>query len=129
MRFDLIFVLESLKRRRNFFPIDNPDLETVTTHNQTLVRLRVGDDVKNDVDKNVENVDEDKSAKIDDNVALTVLIPGGKNNNLHFNSNLESTLYFIKAEKLFIVNGFILDFLNRNPFRVGLGKVRPVSQT
>ena len=129
MRFVLIFVLESLKRRRNFFPIDNPDLETVTTHNQTLVRLRVGDDVKNDVDKNVENVDEDKSAKIDDNVALTVLIPGGKNNNLHFNSNLERTLYFIKVEKLLIVNGFNLDFLNRNPFRVGLGKVRSVSQT
>jgi hypothetical protein len=77
--FDLF--LESLKRRRNFFPIDNPNLETVTTHNQTLIRLRVGDDDKNDVNKNVENVenvDENKSAKIDDNVALTVLIPGGK---------------------------------------------------
>ena len=60
---------ESLKRRRNFFPISETEIgtetETVSTRNETS--------------ESEERSDDDKSAKIDDNVALTVVIPGGKN--------------------------------------------------
>ena len=50
---------EKLKRRRNFFPVDNSGNDNIPDRNGTTS-------------------DDNKSAKIDENVALTVVIPGGE---------------------------------------------------
>jgi hypothetical protein len=54
---------ESLKRRRNFFPV-HPENSTVQNNETVFTETELKDN--------------DKSAKIDDNVSLTVLIPGGE---------------------------------------------------
>ena len=55
---------ESLKRRRNFFPVVETEPETSRNNETTFAET--------------EAKDNDKSAKIDDNVSLTILIPGGE---------------------------------------------------
>ena len=86
---------ESLKRRRNFFPVVETEPETVTSRNNETAFAET--EVK----------DNDKSAKIDDNVSLTVLIPGGESNYFYFGAReiyklcrYKSYQYFMKIKGL-----------------------------
>ena len=59
---------EQLKRRRNFFPVETENARNATE----------GVDEKVDENETSAKFDDEKSAKIDDNVALTVVVPGGE---------------------------------------------------